>query len=188
VKELAEFLEEYPIHWTPLRREKVIGHAEDGRISMNSCYNWTPEQALKIYLHELAHASLQRAGLDARHDARFAGVVNGLHRKFGLPPAGVGVDGYNIHQNRYEETGHTMIHWENRVAQKGLVVALAEEVWTLYRLTIVYTLFTLIIAAGVLLCIVTWPAPAEIFSARSWLRLPLGLGAGALFCWIALKE
>lgn len=85
--ELRGYLDEYPFRLANLMPSHG-GEACEGRIWLDAGLvadrDVSPKWLLALYLHEIAHASLQRAGRDASHTNEFAKLAWGLAARHGV--------------------------------------------------------------------------------------------------------
>lgn len=124
--ELRGYLHEYPFRLANLMPSHG-GEACEGRIWLDAGLvadrDVSPEWLLALYLHEVAHASLQRAGRDASHTAEFAKLAWALALRHGVRQHCQDV--YDMHEtSAWESRKTTDARW---AAAKGGSISLANS-------------------------------------------------------------
>lgn len=124
--ELRGYLDEYPFRLANLMPSHG-GEACEGRIWLDAGLvadrDVSPAWLLALYLHEAAHASLQRAGRDASHTAEFAKLAWALALRHGVRQHCQDV--YDMHEtSAWESRKTTDARW---AAAKGGSIGLANS-------------------------------------------------------------
>ncbi len=107
--ELTTLLRQFPPSLATLM-PKASGWAEHGAVWLDESLVSDPERdarwMLATYLHEVAHAHLQRIGADSSHSERFSKLCWGLQIRFGVQD--LSSRAYDMHESRGSLAG-----WEN---------------------------------------------------------------------------